>query len=404
MFRPFYLLTRILLCNIIIIIILILFNFTMVFAQRLVQGEIILSAVGINENENWYADFTALSSELRWWNDYKITTSYGSGYAGSVTGPYELSPAIDAPNSYDFSGPVVAYGIYDFTFHFPFGDKDFTLDLRDANWCYQGMADIYIRWNNSLSVQNFEYKNSLTEPDWETLGSSGSSHSIWDLFSQTPPNQAAFQPTKPENFICYNAGQIGQHPYFVWSQSDGCGSTTIYYKMFRSENSGAYACIQEGITGNSWTDYEVCIGTKKQGSFFSYYLKGYTGQSPESASSDIASIWANQISKPVGEEPYLLSTNAYHQTSSEVNFFNLALSPNPFNSTTNIHYAIPDDGHVRLVVYNIYGQRVVSCVDRSQNAGPYQYHFDGTNLAGGFYLVWLQFNNQRLCRKILLLK
>lgn len=89
--------------NIMILLVSTLLNLSDVFAQR-VQGEIILSSVQINSSDNWSVDFSAKTGELRWWNDYKITTSYGSGFAGSATGPDELSPAIDAPNSYDQSG------------------------------------------------------------------------------------------------------------------------------------------------------------------------------------------------------------------------------------------------------------------------------------------------------------
>jgi len=363
------------------------------------QGEIMCEVEGLTGAVDW--EVMARCTSRLWWNgnhcltyDYEYVSVFGMGNRVSYGGFHSLD---------DSSGQTdLAYGEYEFTFDFPYPytDVSFTLDLRDAEWStqYPHPHDIFIKCNAN---------NGILE---KKLGQGGTytrlnESSIWAIYgSSNPFNQAAFQPTKPENFMCYNAGQIGEHPYFVWSQSVGCGSTIIYYKIFRSENNGAYACIEDGITRNSWTDEEVCIGPRKQGSFFRYYAKAYTGQFPESASSDIVSIWANQISKPFGEDPGQLTTDSYYQSDSEVKFLKFALSPNPFNSNTNIHYTIPGDGHVRLVIYNIYGQLVISCVDRSQHAGTYQYHLDGSNLAGGFYLARLQFNNQSLCQKILLLK
>ena len=45
--------------------------------------------------------------------------------------------------------------------------------------------------------------------------------------------------------------------------------------------------------------------------------------------------------------------------------------PNPFNPITTIQYEIPNDGNVRLVIYNILGQEVITLVNYEQWAGKY---------------------------------
>jgi hypothetical protein len=60
--------------------------------------------------------------------------------------------------------------------------------------------------------------------------------------------------------------------------------------------------------------------------------------------------------------------------------FNLSQNfPNPFNATTQIRYAIPQDANVRLEVVNVLGQRVKVLVDGFQTAGFKQVTWDGRN-------------------------
>ncbi|MCK5527714.1 MAG: hypothetical protein KAJ05_11240, partial [Candidatus Latescibacteria bacterium] len=58
----------------------------------------------------------------------------------------------------------------------------------------------------------------------------------------------------------------------------------------------------------------------------------------------------------------------------------LALSPNvpnPFNGTTAIRFEVPVTGRVRLVLYNVLGQRVRTLVDAKHNAGTFAVRWDG---------------------------
>jgi serine protease len=69
--------------------------------------------------------------------------------------------------------------------------------------------------------------------------------------------------------------------------------------------------------------------------------------------------------------------------------------PNPFNPQTNIRYAMPLDGHVRLRIFNLLGQQVQSLLDEYQNPGIHEIVWDGKNgegvpIATGLYVYRLE--------------
>jgi hypothetical protein len=71
-------------------------------------------------------------------------------------------------------------------------------------------------------------------------------------------------------------------------------------------------------------------------------------------------------------------------------FFLSPAHPNPFNSTTTLHYSLPTPQHVTLEVFDIQGREVATLVDGVQSAGEHQVTFDGAGLASGVYLVKLE--------------
>ena len=56
--------------------------------------------------------------------------------------------------------------------------------------------------------------------------------------------------------------------------------------------------------------------------------------------------------------------------------------PNPFNPGTVIPYQLATDGYVRLEVFNLLGQRVVTLVDGAMSAGRYTAQWDARMAMG----------------------
>jgi hypothetical protein len=78
--------------------------------------------------------------------------------------------------------------------------------------------------------------------------------------------------------------------------------------------------------------------------------------------------------------------------------------PNPFNPSTQIQFALPEESHVKLEVYNALGQRALTLVDETKSAGFYSERFDATGFASGFYVYRLQAGDFVDTKKLLLLK
>ncbi|NNJ52685.1 MAG: T9SS type A sorting domain-containing protein, partial [Ignavibacteriaceae bacterium] len=78
--------------------------------------------------------------------------------------------------------------------------------------------------------------------------------------------------------------------------------------------------------------------------------------------------------------------------------------PNPFNPSTTIKYSIPEDGFVKLAVYNMLGEEVSTLINTQQKAGRYEVTFDASELASGVYIYRLEAANYTASKKLMLMK
>jgi len=83
--------------------------------------------------------------------------------------------------------------------------------------------------------------------------------------------------------------------------------------------------------------------------------------------------------------------------------------PNPFNPSTTINYAVPQDGLVKLVVYNLRGQKVKELVSGKHLTGNHKIIWTGTDASGrsvssGIYFIRIEQGGKSHVRKMMLLK
>ena len=83
--------------------------------------------------------------------------------------------------------------------------------------------------------------------------------------------------------------------------------------------------------------------------------------------------------------------------------------PNPFNPTTIITYDLPEATRVELVIYDVLGQHVATMKNAQQEAGAYQFRWNGTNDSGapvstGLYFYRLNAGTNSATKKMIFMK
>ena len=84
--------------------------------------------------------------------------------------------------------------------------------------------------------------------------------------------------------------------------------------------------------------------------------------------------------------------------------------PNPFNPVTNIAFAIPQDGLVKLMIYDLMGREVRELVSSRLSGGNYSANWNATNTFGskvssGLYFYSLTVDNKMIAtQKMILMK
>jgi len=78
--------------------------------------------------------------------------------------------------------------------------------------------------------------------------------------------------------------------------------------------------------------------------------------------------------------------------------------PNPFNPVTKIKYAIPQQEHVVLKVYDILGSEVLTLVNDRKEPGYYEVDLNMSNYPSGIYIYTIKAGNYSQVKKLVLLK
>ncbi len=78
--------------------------------------------------------------------------------------------------------------------------------------------------------------------------------------------------------------------------------------------------------------------------------------------------------------------------------------PNPFNPETKIEFSLPKSSHVKLVVYDLLGNEIEALVDESLKAGNYSVNWVPKNISSGLYFYYLETENFRDTKKMILIK
>ncbi len=96
-----------------------------------------------------------------------------------------------------------------------------------------------------------------------------------------------------------------------------------------------------------------------------------------------------------------INTSLNEVRPSEIKFQNY---PNPFNQSTQISFNLPKASFVTLKIFNAQGQVVATLVNEKLNGGAQLFTWNASSFSAGMYSCQLQFDNNLLTQKMLILK
>ena len=259
----------------------------------------------------------------------------------------------------------------------------------DAEWSnnsqrlvFQDVTDGSIRTVDLSGGSETNIVSAGANPSWSNNGkyiAYSDGNNIWKIKVKESgePQGSPVQLTSDE------AGIVNGQP--SWSNND---KTILFHSNRTTGDFDIWTVSAIGgspllLTGNPvYGDYDPSYS--KNGKYVAY--AGFTlAASPKHSVNNKESAIISENSLPTD---YLL----------EQNF------PNPFNPSTVIRYALPENANVNLVVYDILGREIAKLVNGEVDAGYHQILFDGSKLSSGIYFYKLTSGAFIKINKMLLIK
>ncbi len=338
------------------------------------------SSAETNVPINFYVDGTLINttnvSETAGHID-SVTNTWQTGVAGNHTLMYVSSLATDQDRTND----TVRLTINVQANQPPLCEQFTTSTFPPTNWTLTN-GGTYWSWN---SVSGFGVgSGSATYDMWDAPAGEDEAlitYSFAGVPSSTPLNMDIAYAPYPSN------GPPAQDSLIILASTDG-GSTYSSIARLGPLNMETSPATDNQFTpaANEWKkiSYVLPTGTNKL---------QFLGRSRFGNNAYIDSICVDNL------------IGIIHNSNNVPTVYSLSQNyPNPFNPATNINFAIPKAGLVKLVVYDILGRVVQTVVNEFKEAGTYKVNFDGTNLASGVYFYRMESADYVFVKKMLLIK
>lgn len=180
----------------------------------------------------------------------------------------------------------------------------------------------------------------------------------------------------------------------AFDATGGAGEVTLAWRTASETDNDHFEIERDGQV--VWN--EPGLGTSATGQSYSWIDRNVTG-----GTTYAYTLWSVDVS---GHRSSHGTVNAT-PTSSIAAVTEYALYqnyPNPFNPTTTIKYDVPKSSQVVLNLYNMMGEKVMTLVDKKQEAGRYTVNINAGRLASGIYFCRMQAGTFVQTRKMMLLK
>jgi hypothetical protein len=211
----------------------------------------------------------------------------------------------------------------------------------------------------------------------DNVGGTSPWSSVW-AFSVGIPLPDPVQLVSPAPFSTTPSGDVS----FVWRQSQP--QVTRYWFELSIDSAFAFRTVDSTLTDT----LKLISGLSGQTYFWRVRAGNGGGWGPYSETRNFTVIITD-----VGEVEEIPTEYALNQN-----------YPNPFNPTTEIRFALPEAGQVRLTVYNLLGEEIATLVDQQMGAGFHTVRYDAGMNSSGLYLYRLEVNGKAFTRKMMLVK
>ncbi|MCK4655307.1 MAG: T9SS type A sorting domain-containing protein, partial [Candidatus Cloacimonetes bacterium] len=298
----------------------------------------------------------------------------------------EIDPAYGGPGTLVTAGHSTVDGYtqtIDLPFYFSyFGEVYDKISICSNGWISMGETELVFSRNRN--IPSGSGPRAMIAPFWDDLCNG-------DIYSYNDFNNhylviewSDFRNMYNYSFEIFEV--ILYDPEF-YPTPTGDGDILFQYKdIHNCDNEENYATV--GIENKGQTDGLLIT-------FANIYP-----QTVHTLQNETAILFSTQIEQLVYLDEQILQTPT---TSLSQNY------PNPFNPETKIVFSLPEDGEVKLEIYNIKGQKVKTLMDCYTSHGDYELIWDGRDdnrkrVSSGVYFYQLKTKDIEFTKKMLLLK
>ncbi|MDQ3021218.1 MAG: SBBP repeat-containing protein [Bacteroidota bacterium] len=304
----------------------------------------------------------------------------------------------------------------------------------NLEWVRNSLSSIAIFsvLNNTEFVYMVGHSEQNNNTDINTLKFDSSGSLLWERKynrSDSVPDQddffRSFTLDKDNNpiFTCINSDNLLR--WDIATVKYNSNGNFVWAKIFGESSSNDES---KSITSDKFGDIYVC-GAKDNGLFAKYLMLKYNSigsllwaitydnnfpfgshSANKILTDTLGNIYVTGISHgnntgtDIATIKYSQLTKIVHVSEIIPNVYKLFQNyPNPFNPITTINYELPIVSNVAIKVYNILGKEINLLINEKQNAGKYEFEFDGSDLSSGIYFYSLEINGVIIDTKKLIL-
>ncbi|MCF7826810.1 MAG: hypothetical protein K9N29_09185, partial [Candidatus Marinimicrobia bacterium] len=280
---------------------------------------------------------------------------------------------------------------------------------------YTADGDLHVisaHYNDVLNLRTFDGSSWSTAEDigdeierkWFTM--EGNSNDLYVFWAKIETGDYTIQyrqydanPLTPTGFAM---SVSGDHPVLTWNSNKEADFD--HYELSKTYSSltkpPVIQTVIVNVSGTSYTDQNLDLNGVRT-HFATYKVRAVDVEDNESA------YTSSQTTK--GNAGIAKSILGGSDSEIPKSFSVSSAFPNPFNPSTTIHYNLPKQTNVSIVVRDIQGYRVTGISLDKMEAGSYQYIWNGLNESGqsqpgGLYLISFSTPEYRTVQKAVLIR